>query len=75
MTAVSIGDPLWRKSSASNSECVEVAAQHGYVLVRDSRDPAQAVLVCPRNGWRAFLRDVKLRNLHDERGRVTGCRG
>jgi hypothetical protein len=54
----------WRKSSRSGNgnDCVEVATNlvpsTGRVLVRDSKDPAGAVLsVCP-DGWEAYLRGV-----------------
>lgn len=65
MPDVSRGELLWRKSTTSNSDCVEVAARDGYVLVRDSRDPTRAVLEVPQEAWGAFLRGVKLRDPHD----------
>ncbi|GIG69423.1 DUF397 domain-containing protein [Phytomonospora endophytica] len=48
----------WRKSSRSQSsagQCVEVAAEAGNVLVRDSKNPEGAVLACPRGEWGGFL--------------------
>ncbi len=52
----------WHKSTYSNNggECVEVAdnlaAEHGIVLVRDSKDPAGPILTFTRGEWTAFLR-------------------
>jgi hypothetical protein len=51
----------WRKStySGNGGECVEVAdnfaAEHGIVLVRDSKDPAGPILTFTRGEWTAFL--------------------
>jgi hypothetical protein len=51
----------WRKStySGNGGNCVEVAdnlvAEHGIVLVRDSKDPAGPILSFPRGEWTAFL--------------------
>lgn len=48
----------WRKSTRSQSgagQCVEVVAETGRVLVRDSKDPEGPVLACPRGEWRGFL--------------------
>ena len=54
---------VWRKSSRSSSQgqnCVEVASNlPGIVAVRDSKDPDGGVLVCSREGWRAFTRGIK----------------
>ncbi|MEU8155899.1 DUF397 domain-containing protein [Micromonospora sp. NPDC048986] len=48
---------VWRTSTRSgNSECVEVADNlPGVVGVRDSKDPAGAVLVFVPAAWRAFV--------------------
>jgi uncharacterized protein DUF397 len=47
----------WRKASASNANgCVEVAPlPEGGVAVRDSKDPAGAILSFTRREWTAFL--------------------
>lgn len=46
----------WRKSSAClPSECVEVSATAGYVLIRDSADKSGGlVLALSRTQWHAF---------------------
>lgn len=58
----------WHKSSYSPSGgngCVEVAdnlvAEHGIVLVRDSKDPAGPILTFTRSEWVAFLRGAAAR--------------
>ncbi|MFC0037135.1 DUF397 domain-containing protein [Actinomadura rayongensis] len=41
------GRPVFRKtsySSSSNNNCVEVAAEHGRLLLRDSKDPGAGVV-------------------------------
>jgi hypothetical protein len=49
----------WRKSTFSgDSGCVDVAASHGQVLVRDSKDPSGAVLHFNVEEWEAFLAGV-----------------
>jgi hypothetical protein len=46
----------WRKSSASaTSDCAEVAADGGWVLVRDSANREGVVLRVPPAAWSAFL--------------------
>ncbi|MFB4298483.1 DUF397 domain-containing protein [Actinomadura sp. NTSP31] len=51
-------DPLearWRKasrSSASGSDCVEVAGLPGLIAVRDSKDPDGPKLLFDRDVWR-----------------------
>jgi Domain of unknown function (DUF397) len=53
----------WRRSSRCNGgSCVEVSADGGKVRVRNSTDPAGAVLEIGRAGWQAFL--VELREGH-----------
>ncbi|MDR7280660.1 hypothetical protein J2S41_007438 [Catenuloplanes atrovinosus] len=54
----------WRKSSRSGAnQCVEVADNLGtFIAVRDSKDPAGAVLAFSPGSWRAFttsLRDAR----------------
>lgn len=52
----------WYKSSysgGSGSECVEVAPHLAGLLVRDSKDPAGAVLDFPASSWAAFTEDVR----------------
>ncbi|MBA0127860.1 protein of unknown function [Haloechinothrix alba] len=47
----------WRKSSRSNSNggaCVEVAAQHERVLVRDTKERDGGIVTVPLSAWRAF---------------------
>jgi hypothetical protein len=52
---------VWRKStySGNGGACVEVAdnlvAEHGIVLVRDSKDTTGPVLTFTRSEWTAFL--------------------
>jgi len=47
----------WRTSSYSGSgNCVEVAVVPLSFAVRDSKDPAGAVLVFSPAAWQAFLR-------------------
>jgi hypothetical protein len=46
----------WRKSIASGvTDCAEVAAAGGLVLIRDSADRGGAVLRVPPAAWSAFL--------------------
>jgi hypothetical protein len=56
-------NPVWRKSSRSNSNggnCVEVADNlPGRVLVRDSKDQAGPVLTFSPGAWRAFVAQVR----------------
>lgn len=51
----------FRKSRFSMSgDCVEIAfTQPGEVLVRDSKDPAAAVLSFTPSEWSAFVQGVK----------------
>jgi hypothetical protein len=52
---------VWRKSKASNAatECVEMADTQQAVLVRDSRDPAGAVLEFSPAQWSSFMRRIR----------------
>ncbi|MFD8803689.1 DUF397 domain-containing protein [Streptomyces atroolivaceus] len=58
-------EPRWRKSSHSSNggNCVEVAANlaapHGIVPVRDSKNQAGPVLVLPAASFAAFVTGVK----------------
>lgn len=53
---------IWRRSSCSSAEgqnCVEVANAPYGVAVRDSKNPAGAVLTFSGRAWREFLAEVK----------------
>jgi Domain of unknown function (DUF397) len=53
---VDLSKPAWRKSSASyDSDCVEVAAGAGLVMVRDTRDVRNTTLAYPCRDWNKFL--------------------
>ena len=55
----------WRKSSYSTSNggnCVEVVSGSDIIAVRDSRNPAGAVLTVTLDSWRAFTRDTRTKN-------------
>jgi hypothetical protein len=58
-----LSHPTWRKSSRSNDggdgDCVEVAELPGWIALRDSKNPAGAVLAFPRGSWRAFLSGIR----------------
>ena len=55
----------WKKSSASGGgECVEVRRTDFGVQVRDSKNPAGAVLDFTDAEWLAFLKGVALREFH-----------
>ena len=64
MSALDLSSAKWRKStrSGTNGDCVEVAENftdsHSVVLVRDSKNPAQAVLSFTVREWGAFLGGV-----------------
>jgi hypothetical protein len=46
---------VWRKSRNSDqSQCVEVAAMSGRLLVRDSKNPDGPRLMIPLESWRRF---------------------
>jgi hypothetical protein len=53
----------WRKSSYSGSsggECVEVAARHGHILVRDTKAHDRGpVHQYPAPAWLAFITTIK----------------
>ncbi|GAA4682635.1 DUF397 domain-containing protein [Streptomyces youssoufiensis] len=58
-------NPRWIKSSysANGGQCVEVAtnlaAAHGTVPVRDSKDPHGPTLTFDTTAWHAFVAGVK----------------
>lgn len=52
----------WHKSSysgADGGECVEVAAEGGTVMVRDTKDRNSGTLTMTASVWRAFVSTVK----------------
>jgi Domain of unknown function (DUF397) len=51
----------WRKSKASvgANDCVEMTSTQRSVLVRDSRDPAGAVLEFSPGQWSGFMRRIR----------------
>lgn len=67
MSGIEASGVSWRRSSAClPSECVEVAAIGGYVLIRDSADgtaPRQVLRVA-YDRWRAFIRDLASERVH-----------
>ncbi|MEU7754745.1 DUF397 domain-containing protein [Micromonospora sp. NPDC049171] len=58
MTAPDVPAGKWRKSSrssASGSNCVEVAPLPGALAVRDSKDPGGPALIFDRGVWSSFV--------------------
>ncbi|MFJ1881516.1 DUF397 domain-containing protein [Streptomyces sp. NPDC088137] len=58
VTTDSAAETTWYKSSYSGAEggdCVEVAARHGIVHVRDSKDATGPILSMAPKGWAAFV--------------------
>ncbi|MCX5108397.1 DUF397 domain-containing protein [Streptomyces sp. NBC_00378] len=58
VTTDSAAEPTWYKSSYSGAEggdCVEVAACHGIVHVRDSKDTTGPILSLAPKGWATFV--------------------
>jgi hypothetical protein len=55
--------PVWRKSSHSNGNCVEIAWRRGSeginIVVRDSKFPGRDPLVFTPGEWAVFLDRVK----------------
>jgi hypothetical protein len=52
--------PTWVKSSySSTGNCVEVAGQPGWVLIRDAKDQSGPVLSISAEAWRRFTGQVK----------------
>ena len=62
-TALFSSVPVWRKSSHSGSNCVEIAWHQGAegvsIVVRDSKFPGREPLVFTPGEWAAFLERVK----------------
>ncbi|MGV9990318.1 DUF397 domain-containing protein [Streptomyces sp. NPDC003374] len=59
MSELTVPESAWFKSSYSSGEggeCVEVAAASEAVLVRDSKQPAQARLAFGPEAWKGFVR-------------------
>jgi hypothetical protein len=53
-------EPVWQQSSyCASGECVEVARQHGLILLRDSKQSASSVLRCTAEEWRSLVRAIK----------------
>ena len=45
----------WRRSQGcADHACVEVAADHGWVYIRDSKRPEEGFLRFTKDEWRAF---------------------
>ena len=60
MADIDLSVLAWRKSSASwDSDCAEVAACAGLVMIRDTRDRARVTLAFPRRDWDKFLRQMR----------------
>ena len=53
----------WRKSSYSGGgqgdACVEVAHRHSHIAIRDSKDPARAILRFPAEAFTTFVEALK----------------
>jgi hypothetical protein len=59
MATAGEAQPEWRRSSyCFPSECVEVAANHGHALIRDSSDVVGPVLSFTVDQWRRFARGL-----------------
>ena len=62
MSSVDVPGALsWRKSarSVANGACVEVAPATGTIIVRDSVNPAGAMISYSTQSWQAFLAGAK----------------
>lgn len=49
----------WRRPVCTSSACVEVATEHGYVLVRSSKLPLEVIRFTPTE-WEVFLSSAKV---------------
>ena len=59
MATVGATQPKWRRSSdCYSSDCVEVAAHQGHVLIRDSSANVGPVLRFTPDQWRRFARQL-----------------
>jgi hypothetical protein len=57
--------PAWRRSSfCASGECVEVSAQDGMIILRNSKNPAAVVRYSGRE-WRSFLLGIKAGEFDD----------
>ncbi|MFI7387584.1 DUF397 domain-containing protein [Streptomyces sp. NPDC049813] len=57
-SAPDAAEPAWFKSSYSSGEggeCVEVGAGSAKIVVRDTKDPARAVMGVTPSAWTAFV--------------------
>jgi hypothetical protein len=56
----------WRSASfCQNGECVEVAEQDGWIVLRDSKDPDGSVQYYTTEEWRSFVRSIKAGEFDD----------
>ncbi len=52
--------PAWRKSSfCASGECIEVAAQSGMIVLRDSKEPSGGMLRYTTEEWQSFVKGIK----------------
>jgi len=61
MTTPDLTLVTWRKStrsSASGSDCIEVAKAPGVMAVRDSKNPTGPVLIFGHRAWAEFVTDL-----------------
>jgi hypothetical protein len=52
----------WRKArrSMGNGNCVEISTTGAEVMVRDSKNPAGAVIVYGPGSWRTFAHEARM---------------
>jgi hypothetical protein len=62
---MNLAQATWRKSSYSGGagNCVEIGGVPGSIGVRDSKDPEGAALLLSPRAWRAFVGEMKSREL------------
>ncbi len=67
---LAIPDHAWRKSSrsAGANNCVEVAHQHGWTAVRDSKNKTGPVLIFTDGQWDAFIQCAVATSDHSRTG-------